>query len=78
MTIRYAHAANFSNIIKCHQNFTQIHIKQNSAYNAKKNTNPANQPTFRPHKEKNMNICQTCTSFPFSKSVYAFGVKNPA
>ena len=31
--IRYAHAAKFSNINKCHRKFTKIHIKQNSANN---------------------------------------------
>ena len=31
MTFRYTHAANFSNIHKCHPKFTKIHIKQNSA-----------------------------------------------
>ena len=33
MTLRYAHAAYFSNIDKCHHKFTKIHIKENSAYN---------------------------------------------
>ena len=33
MTFRYAHAANFADITKCHHKFTKAHIKQNSAYN---------------------------------------------
>ena len=32
MTFKYAHAADFSNINKCHHKFTKVHIKQSSVY----------------------------------------------
>ena len=53
MTFMYAHAANFSNIDKCHRNFSKMHIKQNSAYNTRKNLKSwqVNQSAFRPHKQ---------------------------